>query len=199
MGYVLLLAMTIHLAAVVWWKISQHPDRVVREPMLVHLLPVAEAPAPVIAPVASPPPAENEVQSKAPMGPASVSKAVESSKPVIQAIEKSEPPPSAATLLGSMRKYRLTDDQIDVEEPSNPEYRVLGEPPPGDVLLALQNRLPELPFGASGLDVAFYSSGFRGDLERFGDAITQEFGFKTRYGTKVQCVMMVVLLVCGWD
>lgn len=202
MSFVLALALVLHLAVVVWWNIKQPPELIAAAPIKLVLVP---APAVIEPPEievleSAPPELEEAAQDKL----ASPRVAKAAPRPVLQAHPAQPQPaqpaqPRAAALLRSLRKYNLDEDRLYPVEPSKPRIRVLGDPPPGDVMLALQDHLPELPFGSSGMELAFYSSGFRGDLERFGDAITQEFGFKTRYGTRVKCVAMVVLVVCGWD
>lgn len=188
MGFVLALALAIHLAMMIWWNIKQQPDYSGSEPLKIRLLPNPAVETPVVIPAQKPPIPEFE-QAQQP----------EPAQTKLESTPEPEPLPSAADLMSSLRKFRLSDDRLYLAGPPPPQIRLLGEPPPGDVMLALQHRLPQLPFGSTGLDLAFYSNGTRGDLERFGDAITQEFGFQTRFGTRVKCVVMVVLLVCSWD
>jgi hypothetical protein len=110
------------------------------------------------------------------------------------------PTPSASQILGSIRKYRLDDPNemiLDPQQPRGP--RRLGAPPTAATWDDLNAPLPEMPFADTPLDVPFYNMGFHGNMQRLRDAITQEFGFKTRYGTRVKCVFMVVMVACGWD
>ena len=45
----------------------------------------------------------------------------------------------------------------------------------------------------------FYSEGIEGSIERFMDKITYKKNFTTRYGTKIQCVSVaIVITACGW-
>lgn len=63
----------------------------------------------------------------------------------------------------------------------------------------LDKPLPELPFAFEpGLIQFSYEPGFRGEMQRFWDVITPEFGFKTKNGTKVECVLLLVIVGCGW-
>lgn len=202
-GFLLILAMALHLVLIIWWNIKPQPDFGIAEPMRVRLLPAPLNKMPVAIPIQQPPARifDSMTPARKTLLPV-IRKALPSEPPVpiqVAPLPESSPRPSAAELLGSLRKYNLSNDPAETFVVSGSQIRVLGDPPPGDVMLALQDRMPDLPFGSSGLQLAFYSSGFRGDLERFGDAVTQEFGFRTRYGTQVKCVLMVVLLVCGWD
>jgi hypothetical protein len=195
-GFLLALALVLHLALIIGWNIKPQLDYSAAEPLRVRLLPIPVSRTPIAIPVQEPAPRIIEPVLQDRVAKPTVSPTTLPPKPLAPT---SKPQPNAAELLRSLQKYRLSDHRHDAVITLGPQIRILGEPPPGDVMLALQDRMPDLPFGSSGLKLAFYSNGFRGDLERFGDAITQEFGFKTRYGTQVKCVLMVVLLVCGWD
>ena len=202
-AFLLGLALVLHLALIIWWNIKLQPDYDAAEPLRVRLLPAPVSRMPIAIPIQEPAPRILEAVRQDRVMMPTTRPITLSPKPLVptrdEVLPESKPQPSAAELLQSLQKYRLTDNHHDAVITLGPQIRVLGEPPPGDVMLALQDRMPDLPFGSSGLELAFYSNGFRGDLERFGDAITQEFGFKTRYGTEVKCVYMVVLLVCAWD
>lgn len=68
-----------------------------------------------------------------------------------------------------------------------------------DLLTMLDQPMPELPFAYTpGLVRFAYDPGVRGDLQRFWDVITPEFGWKTRYGTEVRCIYVLVIVACGW-
>ena len=63
----------------------------------------------------------------------------------------------------------------------------------------LDQPLPDVPFAyAPDLVYFAYEPGVKGDLQRFWDVITPEFGWRTRYGTEVRCVLVLVLVGCGW-
>ncbi len=48
-------------------------------------------------------------------------------------------------------------------------------------------------------EMNFYSEGIEGSVERFMDKITYKKRFTTRYGTKIDCVSVaIVLTACGW-
>jgi len=63
----------------------------------------------------------------------------------------------------------------------------------------LDQPLPDVPFAYTPDLVYFaYEPGVKGDLQRFWDVITPEFGWRTRYGIEVRCVLVLVLVGCGW-
>jgi len=63
----------------------------------------------------------------------------------------------------------------------------------------LDQPLPELPFAYTPDLVYFaYEPGVKGDLQRFWDVITPEFGWRTKYGTEVRCILVLVIIGCGW-
>ncbi|WP_395374584.1 hypothetical protein [Marinicella sp. W31] len=48
------------------------------------------------------------------------------------------------------------------------------------------------------VDMNFYAPGFEGSIERFFDKITVEKEFTTKYGTKIKCAMVGILMACSW-
>ncbi len=68
-----------------------------------------------------------------------------------------------------------------------------------DMRSLLDKPLPDLPFEYTpGLVRFAYEPGVRGDLQRFWDTITPEFGWTTRHGTEVRCVWVLLIAACGW-
>lgn len=68
-----------------------------------------------------------------------------------------------------------------------------------DLLDQLNRPMQELPFAYTHDLVYFaYDPGVKGDLQRFWDVITPEFGWKTKYGTEVRCIWVLVIVGCGW-
>jgi len=68
-----------------------------------------------------------------------------------------------------------------------------------DLLEMLDQPVPDLPFAYTPDLVYFaYDPGVKGDLQRFWDVITPEFGWRTRYGTEFKCVLVLVIVGCGW-
>jgi len=69
---------------------------------------------------------------------------------------------------------------------------------PGMIAM-LDQPMQELPFAFTpGLIHFAYDPGAKGDLQRFWDVITPEFGWRTKYGTEVRCIWMLVIVGCGW-
>jgi len=48
------------------------------------------------------------------------------------------------------------------------------------------------------LELNFYAEGFEGSIERFFDRITVTKTFTTKYGTKIHCAWIGVLVSCAW-
>ncbi|MCP4047021.1 MAG: hypothetical protein GY732_13660 [Gammaproteobacteria bacterium] len=67
------------------------------------------------------------------------------------------------------------------------------------MITMLDQPMQELPFAFTpGLIHFAYDPGVKGDLQRFWDVITPEFGWRTQYGTEVRCIWMLVIVGCGW-
>ena len=83
-----------------------------------------------------------------------------------------------------------------VQDIPDPDYH---RPAQEDMFTVLNAPLPELPFDyAQGLMKFSYEPGAIGKVQRFFDVITPEFGWTTRYGTKVECAWVLVIVACGW-
>ena len=68
-----------------------------------------------------------------------------------------------------------------------------------NMLAMLDQPMPKVPFAYTpGLVNFAYDPGVKGDLQRFWDVITPEFGWRTKYGTEVKCIMVLVIIGCGW-
>jgi hypothetical protein len=67
------------------------------------------------------------------------------------------------------------------------------------MIAMLDKPVPDLPFAyQEGLIHFAYDPGVKGDLQRFWDVITPEFGFRTKYGTEVRCIWILVIGGCAW-
>lgn len=85
-----------------------------------------------------------------------------------------------------------TVDNIEVRE----EFHFPARP---NMIAMLDQPMPEVPFAYTPDLVYFaYDPGVKGDLQRFWDVITPEFGWRTRYGTEVKCILVLVIIGCGW-
>lgn len=68
-----------------------------------------------------------------------------------------------------------------------------------DLVEMLNQPLPDLPFEyTSGLVYFAYDPGLKGDLQRFWDIVTPEFGWRTKYGTEVKCALILIIPGCVW-
>ena len=68
-----------------------------------------------------------------------------------------------------------------------------------NMLTMLDKPLPDVPFVYTpGLVHFAYEPGVKGDLQRFWDVITPEFGWRTKYGTEVRCILILVVAGCAW-
>ena len=68
-----------------------------------------------------------------------------------------------------------------------------------DMISMLDQPMPELPFSYTpGLVHFAYDPGVKGDLQRFWDVITPEFGWRTNNGTEFKCIWVLVIAACGW-
>lgn len=152
---------------------------------------------------------------------------VEPPKPVTRIAEKpAEPPPHILPAplqrqrdfeqLGAEEKNRLTNVILSrqfITEKSVTE-QLFGTPleqhhsewqkefhiPQRQNLVTMLNRpMQDLPFAYTpGLVHFAYAPGVKGDLQRFWDVITPEFGWKTKNGTEFRCVWLLVVAGCGW-
>ena len=95
---------------------------------------------------------------------------------------------AADQLFGKPLTQHNTDIQKEFHYPLKP-----------NLLAMLDQPLPEVPFAYTPDLVHFaYDPGVKGDFQRFWDVITPEFGWRTRYGTEVKCIMILVIIGCGW-
>lgn len=91
-------------------------------------------------------------------------------------------------LFGRQISLQTTDVQKEFHYPQQP-----------NLVTMLDQPMPDLPFEYTADLIYFaYAPGVEGDLQRFWDVITPEFGWITRYGTEVQCVWVLVIAACGW-
>jgi len=68
-----------------------------------------------------------------------------------------------------------------------------------DMIAMLDQPMPEVPFAYTpGLINFAYDPGVKGNLQRFWDVITPEFGWRTKNGTEFKCVWVLIIGACGW-
>ena len=68
-----------------------------------------------------------------------------------------------------------------------------------NMISMLDQPMPEVPFAYTpGLVYFAYDPGVKGDLQRFWDVITPEFGWRTKNGTEFKCIWVLIIGGCGW-
>jgi len=92
---------------------------------------------------------------------------------------------------------KLFGQQVEQQPPApGKEFHYPVRP---DMITMLDQPMPDLPFEYTpGLVRFAYDPGLRGDMQRFWDKITPEFGWTTRYGTEVKCIWVLIIGGCGW-
>jgi len=85
-------------------------------------------------------------------------------------------------------------------EPQNTELQKEFHYPARQSLVTMLDKpMQDLPFQYTpGLVRFAYEPGVKGDLQRFWDVITPEFGWTTKYGTEVKCIWVLIIGGCGW-
>ncbi len=110
------------------------------------------------------------------------------------------PPTVTSTdILAQLDKYNWDEDRplITLEtEPAEP--LALGHINQQDLLEMLDKPLPRLPFADPDTPFVFYSTGFKGEIEKLIDKITRRSSHTTRWGTKVECVYTLIGVFCGF-
>jgi hypothetical protein len=72
-------------------------------------------------------------------------------------------------------------------------------PGKANLVTMLDQPMQELPFEYTpGLIHFAYAPGVKGDLQRFWDVITPEFGMITDHGTEIRCIWALIIAACGW-
>jgi len=72
-------------------------------------------------------------------------------------------------------------------------------PEKANLVAMLEQPMQNLPFEYTpGLIHFAYAPGVKGDLQRFWDVITPEFGMITDHGTEIRCIWVLVIAACGW-
>ena len=152
------------------------------EPVIEPVIPIAPLPEP----------AESMAEANPPEPPA---------EPEPRQPPASEPRANTDVILS--RQYISEEPVIDrlfgrpFETPApQVDFRI---PQKTDMLTMLNRPMQDLPFEYTpGLVYFAYAPGVRGDLQRFWDVITPEFGWRTNNGTEVRCKLLLVVIGCGW-
>lgn len=117
----------------------------------------------------------------------------------------SEPEKSKLTNAILTRQYITEESEADrifgrpVVQPTPAVQRDFHYPVRQSMISMLDQPLPDVPFAYTPDLVHFaYDPGVRGDLQRFWDVITPEWGFRTKYGTEVRCIWVLIFAGCAW-
>lgn len=93
-------------------------------------------------------------------------------------------------------------DQLFGKVITRPETGVVADfqiPIKTSMITMLDKPMPDLPFAyQEGLIHFAYDPGVKGDLQRFWDVITPEVAFRTKYGTEVRCIWILIIGGCAW-
>lgn len=80
-----------------------------------------------------------------------------------------------------------------------PVQKAFHFPQQANMITMLDRPIVDLPFQYTpGLIEFAYDPGLKGDVQRFWDKITPEFGWRTNYGTQIKCKWILVIAACGW-
>ena len=86
-----------------------------------------------------------------------------------------------------------------LEQHSSEPLKEFHYPAKPNMISMLDQPMPEAPFAYTpGLVKFAYAPGVQGDLQRFWDVITPEFGWRTKNGTEFRCVWVLIIGGCGW-
>jgi len=183
--------------------------------------PVGAAPAPEPEPdpwkpvsepaaKASPPPAENPPDKFAASRPAGEPRPKAAAEPPYRVYERdfdklSEVEKKTLTSTILARQYLTEESAVDrlfgkqLAQDISDIQKEFHFPLRKDLLEMLDQPLPDLPFEYTpGLVYFAYEPGWQGDLQRFWDVITPEFGWRTKYGTEVKCALILIIAGCVW-
>lgn len=86
-----------------------------------------------------------------------------------------------------------------LEQHSSEPQKKFHYPVRQNMITILDQPMPDLPFAYTpGLVNFAYDPGVKGDLQRFWDVITPEFGWRTKNGTEFKCIWVLIIGGCGW-
>jgi len=123
--------------------------------------------------------------------------------PIAEDVVAQAPPDQSAVILsrqfitGASEADRLFGRPLVIEDPAAQQgFRFPARP---DMLAMLNKPMQDLPFAYTpGMVYFAYDPGIKGDLQRFWDVITPEFGWRTNNGTEFRCILILVIVGCGW-
>lgn len=118
---------------------------------------------------------------------------------VRQESEMAAPAKSATQLLSSQFDYKRPTSVFGAKESDTPpreDFVFRSRPSLDDVL---NEPSVQLPFRDQRIYlVDSYSPGLSGSVEKFFDAVTVPFGWKTKNNTRIQCAWVLIITACSW-
>lgn len=113
-------------------------------------------------------------------------------------IKKQEPLPSAAVLLSSIKTRKSVEVSQEFQAKTGHEedfiYKSVEQAEMFKEFKLINEEIDKPQY-----EMNFYAEGIEGSVERFMDKITYKKTFTTKYGTKIQCVSVaLVIAACGW-
>jgi hypothetical protein len=127
---------------------------------------------------------------------------VKTTKPVEKKVTQKEeiiqPLPSSGQILNSIENipkvYDLGEDfSVQTTNPYDYIYPVIEQPKWNEVVKIIDEDVDK-----PRVEIEFYSNGAKGSIERFMEKVMPAKQFKTKYGKKVNCVLVLVMPVCSW-
>lgn len=104
-----------------------------------------------------------------------------------------------------MRQFLSEESAVDkifgkpLEPQTSEPRKEFHYPARQNMITMLDQPMPDLPFTYTpGLIYFAYDPGVKGDLQRFWDVITPEFGWRTDNGTEFKCKLILIIAACGW-
>jgi hypothetical protein len=117
----------------------------------------------------------------------------------------SEPAKSRLTNSILTRQFISEESEADelfgrkLEQHSSEPQKEYHYPVRQNMIAILDRPMQDLPFAYTpGLVNFAYDPGVKGDLQRFWDVITPEFGWRTKNGTEFKCIWVLIIGGCGW-
>ena len=179
---------------------SQHslPDpKVTTDPKpIIQPQPEPDIEQPVNAPIESPNQSETRVTEA-------------TAKPMTQTETAAKSPQPITSEATTTVQFNATDvlqmiqDRTAIE--ITPEFQARTQPA-SDFYIPeheIQDWLADIPYLDESVDkpklqMKFYAQGFTGGIEKFFDKITISKTFTTKYGTKIHCALIGIIVACGW-
>lgn len=115
--------------------------------------------------------------------------------------------PAKSRLINSIltRQFISEESEADelfgrtLEQRSSEPQKEYHYPVRQNMIAILDRPMQDLPFAYKpGLVNFAYDPGVKGDLQRFWDVITPEFGWRTKNGTEFKCIWVLIIGGCGW-